>query len=314
MGRSRLFLAAVAVALLSLPAAALADAGYTTSDVHLRAGPGTGYPVVTTIPDNRRVNIHGCLGDYNWCDVSWADTRGWVAADYLNYLYNGSYVYLPDYVDVIDVPVVTFSLGTYWAHYYPHRPWYHHRAHWARYWRAHRHEHRNVRRAIRHDRQQARHERRQLQRVIRHEHRQAQHANRQDRRQARHAQQRLQQRALRHQQRQARHAQAAGHNRAVHRRAAAARRSTVGVARPARQAAHAAHRMRLGHVGGRPQARGRAAHFGGHRAAGRRAFGMAPAARGGGHPHMGGGHRGGGHAAPHARAAHGGGHGHGRHR
>jgi uncharacterized protein YraI len=122
--------------LVGVPTAAFAARGTTTSDVNMRAGPGTEYPAVTTVPENARVNIHGCLSDYGWCDVSWSGDRGWISAQYLDYYYNNRYVYLPDYVDVIDVPVVTFTLSSYWANYYPHRPWYRRLDHWAHVWQS----------------------------------------------------------------------------------------------------------------------------------------------------------------------------------
>ena len=37
-------------------------------------------------------------------------------------------VYLPDYVDVIDVPAVEFVLSSYWSGYYSGRLWYQRRA------------------------------------------------------------------------------------------------------------------------------------------------------------------------------------------
>ena len=119
---------------LFLPGAALAARGYATSDVNMHAGPGNEYPIVDRIPAGAHVNIHGCLGDYAWCDVSWRVDRGWVSANYLDYFYNNRYVYLPDYIDVIDVSIVTFSLGSYWSEYYTGRPWYHRRAHWRHFW------------------------------------------------------------------------------------------------------------------------------------------------------------------------------------
>ena len=72
-----------------------------------------------------------------WCDVSWSDDRGWVSSQYLEYLYRNRYVYLPDYVDEIDVPVVPFVLTSYWSSYYAGRPWYQRRAYWNGYWRSH---------------------------------------------------------------------------------------------------------------------------------------------------------------------------------
>ena len=130
----RLFIAA---AVLLMPAAALAAPGIVTTTVSLRAGPGEGFPTVDRIPGGARVNIHGCLKGTAWCDVSWSDDRGWVSSQYLEYLYRDRYVYLPDYVDEIDVPVVPFVLTSYWSSYYAGRPWYQRRAYWGGYWQSH---------------------------------------------------------------------------------------------------------------------------------------------------------------------------------
>jgi uncharacterized protein YraI len=130
----RLFIAA---AVLLMPIAALAAPGIVTTTVSLRAGPGEGFPTVDRIPGGARVNIHGCLKGTAWCDVSWSDDRGWVSSQYLEYLYRNRYVYLPDYVDQIDVPVVPFVLTSYWSSYYAGRPWYQRRAYWGGYWQSH---------------------------------------------------------------------------------------------------------------------------------------------------------------------------------
>ncbi|SDS31954.1 SH3 domain-containing protein [Bradyrhizobium canariense] len=124
-------------ALLLTPTALLAAPGIVTTSVSMRAGPGTGFPMVDRIPGGAHVNVHGCIRGDAWCDVTWSDSRGWVSARYLEYLYRDRYVYLPDYVDVVDVPVVPFVLGTYWASYYSGRPWYHRRAYWNGYWQSH---------------------------------------------------------------------------------------------------------------------------------------------------------------------------------
>src|SRR6266403_2027365 len=127
----------VAAAVLLMPIAALAAPGIVTTTVSLRAGPGEGFPAVDRIPGGARVNIHGCLRGTAWCDVSWSDDRGWVSSQYLEYLFRNRYVYLPDYVDEIDVPVVPFVLTSYWSSYYAGRPWYHRRAYWSGYWQSH---------------------------------------------------------------------------------------------------------------------------------------------------------------------------------
>lgn len=127
----------IAAAVLLMPTAALAAPGIVTTTVSLRAGPGEGFPTVDRIPGGDRVNIHGCLRGTAWCDVSWSDDRGWVSSQYLEYLYRNRYVYLPDYVDEIDVPVVPFVLTSYWSSYYAGRPWYQRRAYWSSFWQSH---------------------------------------------------------------------------------------------------------------------------------------------------------------------------------
>ena len=129
--------AVLTAALLLAPTAALAAPGIVTESAGLRAGPGPGFPLVDRIPGGSRVNVHGCLRGDAWCDVSWSDDRGWVSSQYLEYLYRNSYVYLPDYVDEIGVPIVPFVLSSYWSSYYPGRPWYHRRAYWNTYWSSH---------------------------------------------------------------------------------------------------------------------------------------------------------------------------------
>ncbi|WP_407183461.1 SH3 domain-containing protein [Bradyrhizobium centrosematis] len=131
------FKSVLIAALLLAPTAALAAPGIVTVSTGLRAGPGAGFPLVDRIPGGARVNIHGCLRGNAWCDVSFSDDRGWVSSQYLEYLYRNHYVYLPDYVDEIDVPVVPFVLTSYWSSYYTGRPWYHRYAYWNSYWTSH---------------------------------------------------------------------------------------------------------------------------------------------------------------------------------
>lgn len=128
---------ALVAALLLAPTAALAAPGIVTVSTGLRAGPGAGFPLVDRVPEGARVNIHGCLRGNAWCDVSFSDDRGWVSSQYLEYLYRNHYVYLPDYADEVDVPVVPFVLSSYWSSYYEGRPWYRRQAYWNNYWTSH---------------------------------------------------------------------------------------------------------------------------------------------------------------------------------
>lgn len=96
----------------------------TTADVNLRAGPGTQYPVVTTIPYGAGVVVAGCVSGFAWCDVIWGGERGWVAAAYLQVVYRGAPVVLTARsAPPIGINVVVFD-HAYWSRYYVGRPWY----------------------------------------------------------------------------------------------------------------------------------------------------------------------------------------------
>jgi uncharacterized protein YraI len=116
-------LAFAATAMLASSTWASAQEAFTTNDVNMRAGPGTRYPVVTTIPADREVFIHGCLSNWDWCDVSWRRNRGWVFSDYLEALYRSRRIGFDEYRGFVDIPFVSFSFG-YWDRHYRNRPWF----------------------------------------------------------------------------------------------------------------------------------------------------------------------------------------------
>lgn len=124
MRRFLLWTTAAAAALV-LPAAAMAaQPAFTTTDVNLRAGPGTDYPVVDTIPGGARLRIQGCIAGYNWCSVAWRGEYGWAQGDYLAALYRGNRVVVIDEGPEIGLPIIGFDIGTYWGRHYRHRGFY----------------------------------------------------------------------------------------------------------------------------------------------------------------------------------------------
>ncbi len=130
--RSILTGAALAAALL-LPAVAQAAAGFATANVNMRSGPSTAYPAVVVIPYGTSVEIHGCLANANWCDVSFYSGRGWVSGSYLQTSYRSSRVVLaPEYYRPLGIPTVTFEIDNYWDRYYRSRPFYRDREVWRR--------------------------------------------------------------------------------------------------------------------------------------------------------------------------------------
>lgn len=154
--RSILAGAAFAAAAL-LPGIAAAQNAFAVTSVNLRAGPGTQYPVVTTVNAGAGLNVYGCLSDWSWCDISYRGIRGWMSGRYVEQTYAGRRVLVPDYGRRIGVPVVSFNFG-YWDNHYRGRSFYRDRHRWDRDWRDQRD--RREAREERRDRRDAREERR----------------------------------------------------------------------------------------------------------------------------------------------------------
>jgi len=113
------------------PAQAAAPNGYPVTNVNLRAGPGTDYPVIVTVQGRAPIAILGCLADYGWCDVIFQNARGWMRSIYLAGFYQGYYYPLRDYAPRLGYRVVSFDIGTYWDSYYRDRPFYGERPRWS---------------------------------------------------------------------------------------------------------------------------------------------------------------------------------------
>ncbi|MDN2580906.1 SH3 domain-containing protein [Aquibium sp. ELW1220] len=126
----RTFTTLSALLLSSIAVPALAQDASVTADLNMRAGPGSQYPVITTIPDGRSVDIYGCESGLNWCDVSWRGNRGWVYSDYLNYTYDRRTRPVAEWGARLDLPIVSFSFGDYADRHYRGMPWYADRSRW----------------------------------------------------------------------------------------------------------------------------------------------------------------------------------------
>jgi uncharacterized protein YraI len=106
------------------PSIAAAAPGYVTTNLNVRAGPGTQYPAVAVFPTGARVDVIGCTSGFGWCDVQAQGVRGWVSGSYLDLAYQSRRVRAPSYAQRIGVPVISFSIGTYWDQNYRNRSWY----------------------------------------------------------------------------------------------------------------------------------------------------------------------------------------------
>jgi uncharacterized protein YraI len=134
LARARFAAPALALA-MAIPAVAEAAPGFTDSRVALRAGPGGDYPRIETLQRNTRVNIHGCIRRYDWCDVSIGRIRGWVPADELMFRYQGRPVRVMEYGPRISLPTLTFSFDTYWDNNYRRSNFYRDRDRYRAVWR-----------------------------------------------------------------------------------------------------------------------------------------------------------------------------------
>ncbi|MBK8739542.1 MAG: SH3 domain-containing protein [Betaproteobacteria bacterium] len=111
-------------------AAVFAQQAWTTRQVNVRAGPDREYPLVATLDAGTQVEVVGCVEDYRWCDIFHGEIRGWVYAKGLQYAYESRRVPIYGYGAIVGLPIVTFSILSYWDNYYTNRPFYRDRPRW----------------------------------------------------------------------------------------------------------------------------------------------------------------------------------------
>jgi len=129
----RVFVSSFGALLFAAFGVASAQNAYTARPVDVLAGPNQDYPVVAQLDPGAPLDVHGCLSDWSWCDVSFDDDgRGWVYSDGVSFVYEGERVPLYSYGPSLGLTVITFSLGAYWGDYYRGRPWYSQREEWER--------------------------------------------------------------------------------------------------------------------------------------------------------------------------------------
>ena len=120
-----------ALAIAAMPAMALAEDAFTLQPTDIYAGPSSEYPQIATLPPNTEVGVAGCLSDWSWCDVTFANDRGWVWAGDLGAPYQSGRVAIIEYGSRLRLPVVTFSIDSYWDAHYRSRPFFRERSTWV---------------------------------------------------------------------------------------------------------------------------------------------------------------------------------------
>lgn len=59
-----------------------AEAQTITTELNLRAGPGTGHGVIAVMPAGAAVSLHECGG--GWCQLTYAGRTGWASQRYID--------------------------------------------------------------------------------------------------------------------------------------------------------------------------------------------------------------------------------------
>ncbi|MXN64967.1 SH3 domain-containing protein [Stappia sp. GBMRC 2046] len=111
-------LIAALLLMISMPSLA-AELATASTSVNLRAGPGTNYEVLATVPAGASVTVYSCNSGYSWCDIDYAGQRGYVAGKYLNYAVQGTY-----YGRALPAIGLTLGLPLFWDSYPVYRPIY----------------------------------------------------------------------------------------------------------------------------------------------------------------------------------------------
>ena len=112
----------VGAALVLFSAAAHAASGNTLTPTDMFAGPGGDFPQVMHLAADLKIQIHGCLRNGQWCDVTWRGNRGWVPAQDLAMRAGEQRIALQR--SPAQVPLVAFDLRGYWDENYQDRLWY----------------------------------------------------------------------------------------------------------------------------------------------------------------------------------------------
>jgi uncharacterized protein YraI len=131
MRKYMLTAALVAIGLPFAPAMARDMNGYVVRTTMMRAGPDYDYPAVQRLRRDSGVRVHGCLRDWNWCDVSNRYDRGWVPRQNIVVSYNGRRRYIGSSMGII---ILSFSFGNYWDNHYRSRPFYAQRPRWEQHY------------------------------------------------------------------------------------------------------------------------------------------------------------------------------------
>lgn len=117
--KSRFIASAVLAATVLAAGAASARDGYLINNFNIFSGPGRQYDRLVRVPEDARVEVHGCLPSYDWCQITWRGVRGWIDGHGIEVRHAGRMVTLYDFGPRTGVPTYTSGFGD---DYYDRRP------------------------------------------------------------------------------------------------------------------------------------------------------------------------------------------------
>ncbi|UCI10695.1 DUF1236 domain-containing protein [Mesorhizobium sp. B1-1-8] len=93
----RLLLPAITGALVALSGAAFADTPVSAAtNLNVRAGPGSQYPVIGVLRAGQTATLNGCLQNSKWCTIAEAGGQGWIDSDYVTAEFGGNRMVLTE--------------------------------------------------------------------------------------------------------------------------------------------------------------------------------------------------------------------------
>lgn len=125
--RNSLILAAAIVGSALLGNASAQAGSYAPAEISMRAGPSMHYPSIGILPEGTDLNVLGCANGYRWCDIEASGRQGWVSGVHVEIDHDAQRLRVPAYVHAGRepvVPVVSFSIDTYWSDHYVDRGFY----------------------------------------------------------------------------------------------------------------------------------------------------------------------------------------------
>lgn len=90
---TKFLVSAAAGALLAMTGTAFAQSAVVaTTDLNVRAGPGSQHQVIGVLGAGQSVTLDGCMDGSKWCVIAFDGGQGWVYSDYLTGDFGGTQV------------------------------------------------------------------------------------------------------------------------------------------------------------------------------------------------------------------------------